>query len=63
MSNKSNTASAPLRKRSQKGRERTFQIITVIILSFIAFCQIFPFYLKIVDSLHSPDLIPDSDKL
>ena len=32
-------------------------------MSFVAFCQIFPFYLKIVDSLHSPELIPDSDKL
>ena len=35
----------------------------MIVLSVIAFCQIFPFYLKVVDSLHSPELIPDSDKL
>lgn len=51
------------KRRSLKRKERTFQIVCIVILSLIAFCQIFPFYLKIVDSLHSPDLIPDSDKL
>ncbi len=42
---------------------RGFQILCVAILSLIALCQIFPFYLKLMDSLHSPELIPDSDKL
>lgn len=49
--------------RSHSARERAFQVFAVLILAFIAFCQIFPFYLKIIDSLHSPELIPDSDKL
>lgn len=49
--------------QSRKRKEGIFQIVCVVILSIIAFCQIFPFYLKIVDSLHSPELIPDSDKL
>ena len=40
-----------------------FQVICIVVLSIIAFCQMLPFYLKLVDSLHSPDLIPDSDKL
>jgi len=48
---------------SARAKERIFQIICVAILSLIALCQIFPFYLKLVDSLHSPELIPDSDKL
>ncbi len=48
---------------SAKRREVVFQIICIVLLSVIAICQIFPFYLKVVDSLHSPDLIPDSDKL
>ena len=34
-----------------------------MVLSLVALCQIFPFYLKLVDSLHSPELIPDSEKL
>ena len=51
------------KKRSAKARERTFQVMAIVFLSFIAFCQIFPFYLKVIDSLQSPDLIPDSDKL
>ncbi len=40
-----------------------FQVICIVVLSIIAFCQMLPFYLKLVDSLHSPDLIPDSEKL
>ncbi|MBR3845602.1 MAG: carbohydrate ABC transporter permease [Clostridia bacterium] len=48
---------------SAKRKEKSFQIICIVVLSLIAFCQIFPFYLKLVDSLHSPELIPDSDKL
>ena len=49
--------------KSVKTKERTFQIICIIVLSFIALCQIFPFFLKVVDSLHSPELIPDSEKM
>ena len=40
-----------------------FQVICIVVLSIIAFCQMLPFYLKLVDSLHSPDLIPNNDKL
>ena len=49
--------------KSNKTKERVFQIACIVILSIIALCQIFPFYLKLVDSLHSPELIPDSDKM
>ena len=59
----SKSVSAKEKKKSSKRREIVFQVICVIILSIIAFCQMFPFYLKVVDSLHSPELIPDSDKL
>lgn len=56
--------SAEFRKqKSHTARERTFQIVAIVVLSLIAVCQILPFWLKIVDSLHSPELIPDSDKL
>ena len=58
-----NKVSASKKVKSGKRKEATFQVICVIILSIIALCQIFPFYLKVIDSLHSPELIPDSDKL
>ena len=48
---------------SARRKEKTFQIICIVVLSLVALCQIFPFYLKLVDSLHSSELIPDSDKL
>ncbi len=51
------------KKKTLKRREAVFQVVCILLLSLIAFCQIFPFYLKVVDSLHSPELIPDSDKL
>lgn len=47
--------------RSKRRREIVFQVICIAVLSLIAFCQIFPFWLKFVDSLQSPELIPDSD--
>ena len=49
--------------KSARRKEITFQVICILILSLIAFCQLFPFWLKLVDSLQSPDLIPDSDVL
>ena len=49
--------------RSARRKEITFQVICILLLSLIAFCQLFPFWLKLVDSLQSPDLIPDSDVL
>lgn len=58
-----NKVSASKKVKSGKRKEATFQVICVIVLSIIALCQIFPFYLKLIDSLHSPELIPDSDKL
>ena len=58
-----NKVSASKKVKSGKRKEATFQVICVIVLSIIALCQIFPFYLKVVDSLHSPELIPNSDKL
>ena len=64
MNNKASTKEIVSKKvKSGKRKEATFQVICVIVLSIIALCQIFPFYLKVVDSLHSPELIPNSDKL
>lgn len=59
----SNSTEKSKRVASARRKEKTFQIICIVVLSLIAFCQIFPFYLKLVDSLHSPELIPDSEKL
>ncbi len=63
--NNQNQAPVAAKKKhgSARAKEGIFQIICVVILSLVALCQIFPFYLKLVDSLHSPDLIPDSDKM
>ena len=58
-----NNLAKPKKHISAKKKEGIFQIVCVLVLSIIAFCQIFPFFLKIVDSLHTPELIPDSDKL
>lgn len=59
----SNSTEKSKRVASARRKEKTFQIICIVVLSLVALCQIFPFYLKLVDSLHSPELIPDSDKL
>lgn len=53
---------ASQKTKSAKKKERVFQIVCIVVLSFIALCQTFPFYLKLVDSLHQPEFIPDSDK-
>ena len=57
------TSRATRKKRKMSKKELAFQIAAIFVLSFIALCQIFPFFLKVVDSMHSPELIPDSDKL
>lgn len=59
----SNSTEKSKRVASARRKEKTFQIICIVVLSLVALCQIFPFYLKLVDSLHSPELIPDSEKL
>lgn len=59
----SNSTEKSKRVSSARRKEKTFQIICIVVLSLVALCQIFPFYLKLVDSLHSPELIPDSEKL
>ena len=58
-----NSTEKSKRVASARRKEKTFQIICIVVLSLVALCQIFPFYLKLVDSLHSPELIPDSEKL
>ena len=60
-----NQIHTPAKKKvgSARAKEGMFQIICVVVLSLIAFCQMFPFFLKLVDSLHTPNLIPDSEKL
>lgn len=63
MSKQVKSETGEIKLRSHSARERAFQVFAVLILTFIAFCQIFPFYLKVIDSLQSPELIPDSDKL
>ncbi len=49
--------------KSQKKKENIFQIVTIVFLSFIAFCQVFPFFLKLIDSLHHQSFIPEYGKL
>ncbi len=63
MSKKSDSLLQNKNKRSAKAREGAFQIGAIIVLSLIALCQVFPFWLKLVDSLQDPELIPDGEKL
>lgn len=63
MSKQIKSETGEIKLHSHSARERAFQVFAVLMLVFIAFCQIFPFYLKVIDSLQSPELIPDSDKL
>lgn len=44
-------------------KEKIFQICAITFLSILAFAQVFPFYLKLVDSLHGTYFIPEYDKL
>lgn len=46
-----------------KRRELAFQIFCYVFLSLIAFFQIFPFWLKLVDATHSPDFLPEPGKI
>lgn len=50
------------KQKSASAKETFFQIVCIVVLSIIALCQTFPFFLKVVDSLHSPEFIPDADK-
>lgn len=57
MSKKLQTAG--LRRR----QERRFNVISIVFLSVIAFFQLFPFWLKLVDATHSPDFYPELGKV
>lgn len=46
-----------------KRRELVFQIFCYVFLSLIAFFQIFPFWLKLVDATHSPEFLPEPGKI
>lgn len=48
---------------SKKRKTIWITIIIIIILSLVAFMQTFPFYLKLVDSLHHIDFIPEYNVL
>lgn len=58
-----NISSRTFKKRKGINGSLSFKIFAYIFLSLIAFCQIFPFYLKLVDSWQSPETIPNSDVL
>lgn len=49
--------------KSMKKRERGFQIFCYVFLIIVAFFQIFPFWLKLVDATHSPDFLPEPGKV
>lgn len=51
------------KKKSMKRRELVFQIFCYVFLSLIAFFQIFPFWLKLVDATHSPEFLPEPGKI
>lgn len=43
--------------------EKSFQIVSLVFLSLIAFFQLFPFWMKLVNATHSPDFLPELGKL
>lgn len=51
------------KNKSKKKAERVFQTLTIIFLSLLALAQLFPFYLKLIDSLHNTEFIPKFGKL
>ncbi len=51
------------KKKSKKARERGFQIFCYVFLIIIAFFQMFPFWLKLVDATHDPDFLPTPGKV
>ena len=51
------------KEKSMKRRERAFQAFCYIVLSIIAFFQMMPFWIKLVDATHSPDFLPEPGKV
>ncbi len=47
----------------RRSRELRFNIISIVFLSVVAFFQLFPFWLKLVDATHSPDFYPELGKV
>lgn len=48
---------------NRRRQEIRFNVISIVFLSIVAFFQIFPFWLKIVDATHSPDFYPELGKV
>ena len=51
------------KRKSKRAGSIGFKIFAYVFLTFIAFCQVFPFYLKLIDSLQAPETIPNADIL
>lgn len=51
------------RKENQKLTEKRKRIYAILFLSVLSLIQLFPFYLKLVDSFQSIDLIPEYGRL
>ncbi len=61
MSNKSHAKEGAVALRHRQ--ERRFNIISIVFLAIVAFFQLFPFWLKLVDATHSPDFYPELGKV
>ena len=51
------------KRKSKRAGSVGFKIFAYVFLTFIAFCQVFPFYLKLIDSFQAPETIPNADIL
>lgn len=51
----------PNKKKAKRAGSVGFKIFAYLFLTVIAFCQVFPFYLKLIDSFQSPETIPNPE--
>ena len=50
-------------RASQRRQEIQFNVISIVFLTIVAVIQLLPFWLKLVDATHSPDFLPEVEKV
>lgn len=63
MNNASSAAVDTSAAGKSKKRGWGFQIVSIVFLSIIAFFQLFPFWLKLIDATHKPTFLPEPGKV
>ena len=63
MNSEKSVRSAPKSVKTQRRKDRRFQIISIVFLAIVAFFQTFPFWIKLIDATHSPEFLPEIGKV